>query len=204
MKNFVGHIINKIVKSTPRSQKVSPTIKSVKPTKDISGSVRRVYRDEYTKRIDATNKSKGKIDTGKKMMREGQKELRKMIDTKKAFKFKFGTTKEKTFPIEPGRNPKKQHKGLVEESKPQKKFKKGKELRENKMGGGMMGRRFGMKKGTPNPFKKETNVEKIKKTFAPKGLKKIDPEKQKGLAKLKKARPDVVKKMGYFKKGGRS
>ena len=204
MKNFVGHIINKIVKSTPRSQKVSPTIKSVKPTKDISGSVRRVYRDEYTKRIDATNKSKGKIDTGKKMMREGQKELRKMIDTKKAFKFKHGTTKEKTFPIQPGKNPKKQHKGLVEESKPQKKFKKGKELRENKMGGGMMGFRFGMKKGTPNPFKKETNVEKIKKTFAPKGLKKIDPEKQKGLAKLKKARPDVVKKMGYFKKGGRS
>ena len=31
--------------------------------------------------------SKGKIDQGKKMMREGQKELRKMIDTKKAFKF---------------------------------------------------------------------------------------------------------------------
>ena len=42
----------------------------------------------------------------------------------------------------------------------------------------MVGRRFGMKKGT-NPFKKETNVEKIKKTFAPKGLKKIDPQKQK-------------------------
>ena len=83
-------------------------------------------------------------------------------------------------------------------------FTKGKNLREKRMGGGMMGRRFGMKKGTPNPFKKQTNVEKIKKTFAPKGLKKIDPEKQKGLAKLKKARPDVVKKMGYFKKGGRS
>ena len=80
-------------------------------------------------------------------------------------------------------------------------FSKG--IREKKMGGGMMGRRFGMKKGT-NPFKKETNVEKIKKTFAPKGLKKIDPQKQKGLAKLKKARPDVVRKMGYFKKGGRS
>ena len=46
---------------------------------------------------------------------------------------------------------------------------------------------------------------KIKKTFAPKsGLKKIDPQKQKGLAKLKKARPDVVRKMGYFKRGGRS
>jgi len=171
MKNFVGHIINKVVKSTPRSQKVSPTIKSVKPTKDISGSVKRVYRDEYSKRIDATNKSKSKIDQGKKMMKEGQKELRKMIDTKKAFKFKFGTTKEKTFPIQPGKDPKKQHKGLVEESKPQKKFKKGKELdREKKMGGGMMGRRFGMKMGTPKP---KTNVEKIKKTFAPKQKKKF-------------------------------
>ena len=74
--------------------------------------------------------------------------------------------------------------------------------RVGKMGGGMMGRRFGMKSGTP--FKKKTNVEKIKETFAPKGLKKIDPQKQKGLAKLKKARPDVVRKMGYFKRGGRS
>ena len=73
--------------------------------------------------------------------------------------------------------------------------------RVGKMGGGMMGRRFGMKMGTPKP---KTNIEKIKQTFAPKGLKKIDPEKQKGLAKLKKARPDVVRKMGYMKRGGRA
>ena len=74
--------------------------------------------------------------------------------------------------------------------------------RVKKMGGGMMGRRFGMRAGTPKP---KTNVEKIKETFAPKsGLKKIDPKKQKGLAKLKKARPDVVRKMGYMKRGGRA
>jgi hypothetical protein len=36
------------------------------------------------------------------------------------------------------------------------------------------------------------------------GKKKIDPKKQPGLAKLKKKRPDVVAKMGYFKKGGRA
>ena len=66
----------------------------------------------------------------------------------------------------------------------------------------MIGRRFGMRSGTPKP---KTNVEKIKETFGPKsGLKKIDPKKQKGLAKLKKARPDVVRKMGYMKKGGRA
>ena len=151
MKRFVGYIADKIIKATPRKKKVSPTIKSVKPTKDITGSVERVKSKEYTKRIDATNKSKGKIDQGRKMMREGQKELRRQVDTGKAFKFKYGTAREKTFPIEPGKNPKKQHGDLVEESKPQKKFKKGKELREKKMGGGMMGRRFGMKKGSKFP-----------------------------------------------------
>ena len=151
MKKFVGYLIDKAVRKLPRSKKVSPTIKSVKPTKDISGSVERVKRTEFSKRIDATNKSKSKIDQGKKMMREGQKELKRQVDTKKAFKFKYGTSREKTFPIEPGRNPKKEHGDLVEESKPQKKFKKGKELREKKMGGGMMGRRFGMKKGSKFP-----------------------------------------------------
>ena len=38
------------------------------------------------------------------------------------------------------------------------------------------GGRVGLKKGT-NPFKKETNVEKIKKTFAPKGKVKFDAKK---------------------------
>ena len=74
--------------------------------------------------------------------------------------------------------------------------------RVKKMGGGMMGRRMGYKMGTPKP---KTNVQKIKETFAPKsGLKKIDPKKQKGLAKLKQERPDVVRKMGYMKSGGRA
>jgi len=75
-----------------------------------------------------------------------------------------------------------------------------KKQRDKKMGGGFMGKRMGYSKGTPKP---KTNVEKIKEAFgSKKGLKKIDPKKQKGLAKLKKARPDVVRKMGYFKKGG--
>jgi len=57
----------------------------------------------------------------------------------------------------------------------QKYFNKG---REKKMGGGMMGRRFGMKAGTPKP---KTNIQKIKETFAPK--KKLSP-KQIKIAKL--------------------
>ena len=52
MKQFVGYLIKKAV----GKGKVSPTIKSVKPTKDIKGSVKRVYRDETSKRIDATTK----------------------------------------------------------------------------------------------------------------------------------------------------
>ena len=92
-------------------------------------------------------------------------------------------------------------KGMIDDAfKNVKDEKKATGGRVGKMGGGMMGRRFGYSKGTPKP---KTNVEKIKEAFgSKKGLKKIDPKKQKGLAKLKKARPDVVRKMGYFKKGG--
>ena len=47
------------------------------------------------------------------------------------------------------------------------KNKKAKGGRVGRMGGGMMGRRMGYSKGTP---KRETNVQKIKKTFGPKNL----------------------------------
>ena len=183
MKRFLGYIANKIVQSTPRSKKVSPDIKSVKPTKDVAGSVKRTKSDEYVKRIRTLEGAEKKIKSGKEMIKEGQRARKKMIDTKRAFQFKHGKS---THAIKPGDKPEVKYKGNV---------------RENRMGGGMMGRRFGMRIGS----KPKTNVEKIKETFAPKsGLKKIDPKKQKGLAKLKKARPDVVRKMGYMKRGGRA
>ena len=145
MKRFLGYIIKKAA----GKGKVSPTIKSVKPTTDIKGSVKRVYRDETSKRIDATIKVKDKMAAGKKMMREAQKERKKLVDTGRAFQFKGSKD---VFAVKPGENPKKQYKGLIKEDKPTKKFKKGKELdREKKMGGGMMGRRFGMKKGSKFP-----------------------------------------------------
>ena len=149
--------------------KVLPTIKSVKPTTDISGSVKRTKKDEFRKRYTALDEAETKIKTGKKMMQEGQKERKRMVDTGRAFQFKHG----KSFhAVKPGDKPEIKYKGNVKVAGPQKKFKKGKELeREKKMGGGMMGRRFGMKKGSP--FKKETNVDKIKKTFAPKRKKKF-------------------------------
>ena len=133
MKRFVGYIANKIVKSMPRSKKVSPDIKSVKPTKDISGSVKRTKSDEYIKRIRELEGAEKKIKSGKEMIKEGQKSRKKMIDTKRAFQFKHGKS---THAIKPGDKPEVKYKGNV---------------REQKMGGGMMGRRFGMKKGSKFP-----------------------------------------------------
>ena len=187
-----------------KGSKVSPTIKSVKPSttvrkKGVKASLEKTRSEEYRKRYTALDKAEDKVKTGKKMMKEGQKERKKMVDTGRAFQFKHSKS---YHAVKPG--DKDQYKPRMKVAGPQKKFKTGKELeREKKMGGGMMGRRFGMKRGTPKP---QTNVDKIKKAFpvTKKGLKKIDPEKQKGLAKLKKARPDVVRKMGYMKSGGRA
>ena len=167
MKSFVGHIINKVIKSTPRSKKVSPTIKSVKPTKlSISKSLEKTKSDEYRKRYTALDKAEGKLKTGKQMMKEGQKERKKLVDTRRAFKF----PNLKSFhAVQPG-NPNK----LAVKPTPDKKFKKGKEL-EKKADGGRIGRRF----GSPKP---KTNVQKIKETFSPK-KKNLSPKQMK-IAKL--------------------
>ena len=203
MKRFLGYIVDKGIKAIPRKKKVSPDIKSIRPSKTVrekgvKASVEKAKSDEFVKRIRLKEAAEKKLKTGKEMMKAGQKERKKLIDTGRAFQFRHGKG---LAAIEPGEGSKFKD-AFSKKPKPDKKFKTGKELeREKKMGGGMMGRRFGMKSGTPKP---KTNVEKIKETFAVKGLKKIDPKKQKGLAKLKKARPDVVRKMGYFKRGGRS
>jgi len=156
MKQFVGYLIKKAIKKG----KVAPTIKSVKPTKDIKGSVKRVYRDETSKRIDAVAKTKTKMESGRKMMREAQKEQKKLVDTGRAFQFKGSRS---LHSVRPGENPKKQYKGLIKEDKPQKKFKTGKELaREKRMGGGMMGRRMGYSQGDKVSKKSSLGMQSIK------------------------------------------
>ena len=127
MKSFLGYIANKIVQSTPRSKKVGPTIKSVKP--NLKKTVQQTKSDEYVKRIRELEGAEKKIKSGKQMIKEGQKSRKKMIDTKRAFQFKHGKS---THAIKPGDKPEVKYKGNV---------------REQKMGGGMMGRRFGMKEG---------------------------------------------------------
>ena len=129
MKRFLGYIIDKGIKAIPRKKKVSPDIKSVKPTKDVKGSVKRTKSDEYVKRITTLDKADLKVKTGKQMMREGQKERKKMVDTGRAFQFKHSKS---YHAIQPGDKPEVKYKGNV---------------RKQKMGGGMMGRRFGYKGG---------------------------------------------------------
>ena len=107
--------------------KVSPTIKSVKP--NLKKTVAETKSDEYRKRYTALDKAEGKIKSGKQMMKEGQKERKKLIDTKRAFQFKHTKS---THAIKPGEDPNVKYKGNV---------------REQKMGGGMMGRRMGYSQG---------------------------------------------------------
>ena len=87
-KYFLGKLLTKAIKSIPRSKKVSPTIKSVKPTKDIKGSVERGKSKEYVRRIDKLDAAQKKVSEGKKMMKEGQRERKRMKETGTAFQFK--------------------------------------------------------------------------------------------------------------------
>ena len=146
--------------------KVSPTIKSVKPTTDISGSVKRTKKDEFRKRYTALDEAENKIKTGKKMMQEGQKTRKNMVDTNRAFQFK---NIKSYHAIEPGDNPKVKYKGL---------------LKEKKAKGGRVGRKF----GNPKP---KTAVEKIKKAFDPK---KSDLNKDGRLTSYEKKRGMAIAK----------
>jgi hypothetical protein len=156
MKSFLGYIAKKIVESTPRSKKVGPTIKSVKP--NLKKTVLQTKSDEYVKRIRELDSAEKKIKSGKEMIKEGQKARKNMIDTKKAFQFKHGKS---THAIKPGEKPEVKYKGNVKEQKAE---------------GGRIGRRFG-----GDIMKRKTNVQKIKETFGPK--KKV-PNKFKGFSKL--------------------
>ena len=127
---FGQKVVDFIVKKIPRKKKVSPDIKSVKPTKDVKGSVKRTKSDEYVKRITTLDKADLKVKTGKQMMREGQKERKKMVDTGRAFQFKHSKS---YHAIQPGDKPEVKYKGNV---------------RKQKMGGGMMGRRMGYSQGS--------------------------------------------------------
>tara|TARA_R100001163_G_scaffold18355_1_gene16228 strand:+ start:219 stop:644 length:426 start_codon:yes stop_codon:yes gene_type:complete len=99
---------------------------------------------------------------------------------KKGAESKYITRKKKKFDLAdlPSLQKEKQSKFITKKSPQQ--IREREMVRSKKMGGGIMGRRFGMKSGS---------------------LKPVDPKTQKGLSKL----PTKVRnKMGYMKKGGRA
>ena len=114
----VGAALRGFGRALKRKGKVSPTIKSVKPSvtvrkKGVEASVKKVKSDEYTKRIRALDSAETKVKKGREMMREGQKERKRLVDTGKAFQFRGGSR----HPIEPGENPKVKYKGLLKGEK---------------------------------------------------------------------------------------
>ena len=87
--NLGRFVVDKAVKALPRSKKVSPTIKSVPRTKlSVKESLKKTRGDEYSKRIKKLRAAQEKVEKGKKMMKEGQKERKGMKDTGKAFQCK--------------------------------------------------------------------------------------------------------------------
>ena len=121
-----------------------------------------------------------KFDSGSKYITKKKKEPPKYITKKKGAESKYITRKKKKFDLAdlPSLQKKKESKFITKKSPQQ--IREREMVRSKKMGGGMMGRRFGMKDGT---------------------LKPVDPKTQKGLSKL----PTKVRnKMGYMKKGGRA
>ena len=99
-KYYLGKLLTKAIKAIPRSKKVSPDIKSVKPTKlSVKESLEKTKSKEYLKRIDKLDAAQKKIKEGKKMMQEGQRTRKGMKDTGTAFQFKSSKS---YHAIEPG------------------------------------------------------------------------------------------------------
>ena len=91
--NLGKYVVGKAIKALPRSKKVSPDIKSVKPTKlTVKESLKKTKGDEYTKRIKKLRAAQEKVEKGKKMMKEGQKIRKGMKDTGTAFQFRSKTS----------------------------------------------------------------------------------------------------------------
>ena len=107
----VGAALRGFGRALKRKGKVGPTIKSVKP--NLKKTVKESKEDEYSKRIKTFNSAENKVKEGRKMMREGQKERKRMVDTGRAFQFRGGSR----HPIKPGEDPKVKYKGLLKGDK---------------------------------------------------------------------------------------
>ena len=195
MKRFVGYIIDKAVKSLPRKKKVSPDIKSVKPTKDVKRSVERTKSDAFSKNIKDLDTAEKKIREGKKMIKAGQKSRKQMTGTGRAFQFRGSKSYHAMRPGDKelyGKNMKVEKTKKFKTAKQMEKDERRKRDREPFMGGGMTGRRMGYSQGSNG--------------------KPVSRSKNPGLLKMSKSEKGkaVVKKFGYnpnrivAKKGGKA
>ena len=81
--SVVGAALRGFGRALKRKGKVSPTIKSVKPTTKISDSVQRTKVKESLKRSGQVGQLKKQKEEGIKSARKAQRELQRMVDTKR-------------------------------------------------------------------------------------------------------------------------
>jgi len=204
---LVQAAVDFVIRKIPSKKKVSPDIKSVNPTKDVKGSVKRTKKDQYSKNIGDLDKAQKKITEGKKLVKEGQKSRKQMVGTKRAFQFKGLKS---YHAVEPGS--KRIDPASIKQEKT-KRFYTGKELeqqdffnkgkgRAKKMGGGMAGRRMGYAMGqsvkpVAKKIKKLMDESKAKKQDAARvkfDAKKSDLDKSGDLSKYEKRRGMAIAK----------
>ena len=148
---YVGYVIGKAIKAIPRKKKVSPDIKSVKPTKDIKGSIKRTKSDAFSKNIKDLDAAEKKIREGKKMIKAGQKSRKQMTETGRAFQFRGSKSYHAIRPGDKelyGKNMKVEKTKKFKTAKQMEKDERRKRDREPFMGGGMTGRRMGYQAGS--------------------------------------------------------
>ena len=121
--SVVGAALRGFGKALRRKGKVSPTIKSVKP--NLKKTVGESKADEYRRRYTSLDKSDAKVKKGKEMMREGQRERKRMVDTGKAFQFRHSKSYHAIDPRDS-----KKYVESAKKPKPTKRFYTGKELEQ--------------------------------------------------------------------------
>ena len=145
--------------------KTYPDIKSIKPLTKIEGVPE--YQKEIIKARGKVQKKFGEVNEGiKNETRQLRNVLQKMRGEKPT---KSGISKGKD--VTPGT-----YKPLKDKKK------------TDLAAGGRVGRKF----GTPNPFKKKSNIDKIKETFGPKKDKPKKRIEAKSGSKKKKKFPDLT------------
>ena len=150
-KGIVEAAVDFVIKKIRRKKKVSPDIKSLKPTKlSTKKSLEKTRGDAYSKNIKNLDAAEKKIKEGKKMMKEGVKSRKQMTGTGRAFQFEGSKSYHAIRPGDKelyGKQMKVEKTKKFKTTKQMEKDERRKKEKEPFMGGGMAGRRFGYSQG---------------------------------------------------------